>query len=84
MYYYKFIDNEGNKTYQAHYDEVIREEMKEITEEEYNAVVEEFRAKAEAETEVSEQSKDARIAALEKENAGLLYQLLTGEELIDA
>ena len=84
MHYYKFTDIDGNTTYQAHNDTVIREEMTEITEEEYNSVIAELQAKAEAETEDSEQSKDERIAALEKENAALLYQLLTGEELTDA
>lgn len=84
MFFYKYIDKKGNVTYQAHNDAVIREEMTEITEEEYNSVIAELQAKAEAETEASEQSKDERIATLEKENAALLYQLLTGEELTDA
>ncbi len=55
----------------------------EITEVEYNSAIEELRAQSEAEAETAEQSKDERIAELEAENAALLYQVLTGEELTD-
>ena len=55
----------------------------EITEVEYNSAIEELRAQNEAEAETAEQSKDERIAELEAENAALLYQVLTGEELAD-
>ena len=65
----------------------------EITEVEYNSAIEELRAQNEAEAEAiaaAEQSKDERIAELEAENskleaenAALLYQVLTGEELAD-
>lgn len=83
MKYYKFTDQNGNITYQSHIVEVIRDEMTEITEEEYFSVLAEFQAKAEAETESAEQSKEDRIAELEAENAALLYQVLTGEEFTD-
>ncbi len=84
MYYYKFTDKNGNVTYQAHKDAVSREEMTDITESEYNAVAEELRIQAEKENQESENSKDEYIKALENENAALLYQILTGEELTDA
>ncbi|MBQ7962439.1 MAG: hypothetical protein IJ289_07540 [Clostridia bacterium] len=83
MKYYKFTDQNGHITYQSHIAEVIRDEMTEITEEEYFSVLAELQAKANAETESAEQSKDDRIAELEAENAALLYQVLTGEELTD-
>ncbi len=83
MKYYKFTDQNVNITYQSHIAEVIRDEMTEITEEEYFSVLAELQAKAEAETESAEQSKDDRIAELEAENAALLYQVLTGEEFTD-
>ncbi len=84
MYYYKFIDKYGNVTYQAHNDAVSRDEMTEITESEYNDVIEELRMTAENEIQKEEQSKDEYIKALETENASLLFRILTGEELSDA
>ena len=84
MFYYKFIDKDGNVTYQAHNKAVKREEMLEITETEYNTVAEELRKKAESEMQKEELSKDAYIKELENENAALLYRILTGEELTDA
>lgn len=84
MYYYKFTDKDGNVTYQAHNDEVSRDEMTEITEAEYNRILEELRMTAENEIQKEEQSKDEYIKALETENAALLFRILTGEELSDA
>ena len=84
MFYYKFIDKDGNVTYQAHNKAVEREEMLEITETEYNTVAEELRKKAESEMQKEDLSKDAYIRELENENAALLYRILTGEELTDA
>ena len=81
MYYYKFIDKDNNVTYQAHECEVLRDEMIMITEDEYNNVIETLRADAEKENQEDESSKDAYIRLLESENAALLYQILTGEEL---
>lgn len=54
-----------------------------ITEEEYNAAIEKLIKSAESEEIAYEKSKDDRIAELEAENAALLYQVLTGEELTD-
>ena len=81
--YYKFTDDNGNTTFQSHEKEVNHPKMEEITEEEYISKIEEFRAKADAEMFAAEQSKDERISELEEENAALLYQVLTGEELTD-
>ena len=39
--------------------------------------------KAQEEQNIVEQSKDEQIAALEQENAALLFQILTGEEYAD-
>ena len=83
MKYYKFIDDNGNVTYQSHAKEVNHPKMQEITENEYIAILEELKANAEAEVETEEQSKDERIAELEAENAALLFQVLTGEEYAD-
>ena len=81
MKYYKFIDDDGNVTYQSHTKEVNHPKMQEIMENEYIAILEELKTNAEVEVETEEQSKDERIAELEEENASLLYQILTGEEL---
>lgn len=54
-----------------------------ITEEEYNAAIAEIEAKAQAEFEAEQQAEQSYIEQLEAENAALLYQLLTGEELTD-
>ena len=81
MKYYVFIDEYGNETYQTHQHEVSHPNMYEITEEDYNKKVEEFIAIAEAELQESEKAKDDRIAELEEENAALLFQLLTGEDM---
>ena len=81
MKYYKFTDNNGNVTYQSHTKEVNHPKMQEITEAEYIAFLEESKTKAETEVETGEQSKDERIVELEAENAALLYQILTGDEL---
>lgn len=81
MYYYRFTDKNGNVTYQAHNKAVSRDEMTEITESEYNDIIEELRMNAEKEMQEEENSKDEYIRALENENAALLYQILTGEEL---
>ncbi|MBQ6165248.1 MAG: hypothetical protein IJK23_12300 [Clostridia bacterium] len=59
----------------------------EITEEEYNAGVAEIEARIALRAErihaAQEQSKDERIEELERENAALLFELLTGEEYTD-
>lgn len=83
MKYYKEIKNGEIVSYQKYRYAVDLTDLVEITEEEYFSVLAEFHAKAEAETESAEQSKDDRIAELEAENAALLYQVLTGEVLQD-
>ena len=55
----------------------------EISEEEYKTAIEELQRRLESEETEAEQTKDERIAELEAENAALLYQVLTGEELTD-
>lgn len=60
--------------------------LTEVSQEEYTAAIEELNLKFQQETETAaaeEKSKDERIAELEEENAALLYQILTGEELSD-
>lgn len=80
---YKEIKNGKIVSYQKYRYAVDLTDLVEITEEEYFSVLAELQAKAEAETESAEQSKDDRIAELEAENAALLYQVLTGEEFTD-
>lgn len=96
MKYYKFIDSDGNETFQSHVTPVIRPEMVEITEDEYNAEIIRLQQKAQEELNEIEQSKDDYIAELEAtnaeltevnsmleaENAALLFQNLTGEDFI--
>lgn len=81
MHYYK--QNWQGGTYQTFAEPVSCAELTEITAAEYNAGVAALQALAEEEDAAAEQSKDEQIAALEQENAALLYQLLTGEEYTD-
>lgn len=83
MHYYKETENESIVGYFSNTISVNDARFEEITKEEYDNAMEEMKAKAELEIELAEQSKDARIAELEAENAALLYQVLTGEELTD-
>lgn len=58
----------------------------EITKDEYDKAITEINARIEAEmAKIEQEEKDnyERIAALEEENAALLYKLLTGEDLED-
>ena len=81
MHYYK--QNCRGGTYQPFAEPVSCAELTEISEAEYNAGVAALVAQAEEEDAAAEQTKDEQIAALEQENAALLYQLLTGEEYSD-
>ena len=93
MYYYKIIENEKLVSLEKRSSPSTDDAMIAITEEEYNETLAELNAQYEAESEAiaaAEQSKDERIAELEAEkaeleaeNAALLYQVLTGEELAD-
>lgn len=55
-----------------------------ITEEEYNAAVAKIEEESAKEIRLQEEAEQTYIEQLEKENAALLYQLLTGEEFINA
>ena len=81
MHYYK--QNWLGGTYQTFDYPVSCDGLLEISEAEYNAGVAALLAQAEEEDAAAEQTKDEQIAALEQENAALLYQLLTGEEYTD-
>lgn len=83
MKYYKQIKDGEVQAYHALTGSVGWESFVEITEDEYHAKISELQKIAEAEQSAAEQSKDERIAELEAENAALLYQVLTGEELTD-
>ena len=83
MKYYKQIENEIITAYISSVDECENEILVEITQEEYSSAIEEMRAKNLSDEEASEQSKDELIAELEKQNAALLYQVLTGEVYSD-
>ena len=83
MYYYKVVVDGQIINYQVTNTPLTDDLLVEMTEAEYNADVAALLALAEEEDAAAEQSKDEQIAALEQENAALLYQLLTGEEYTD-
>ncbi len=83
MKYYKQIENETITAYISSEDDCENEILVEITQEEYSSAIEQMIAKNLSEEKASEQSKDDLIAELEKENAALLYQVLTGEVYSD-
>ena len=78
MYYYK-LNIDELISYQEWEQPLTSsgDNIEEVTEEEYNVAI----AATEQIIEQEEQSKDEQIAALEEENAALLYKLLTGEDL---
>ncbi len=83
MKYYKHTNN-GVTYYEARETEItVSNNCIEILKEDYETAVESIQTKIEAEAQAAEQSKNDRIAELEAENAALLYQLMTGEELTD-
>lgn len=84
MKYYKITENEEIVGYSAtEYDKSDSPDYVRISKDEYDASIARIKAKAQAEAEAAEIDKDKRIETLEKENAALLYQLLTGEEYAD-
>ena len=83
MYYYKVVVDGQVINYQETNTPLTDDLLVEMTEAEYNAGVAALQALAEEEDAAAEQTKDEQIAALEQENAALLYQLLTGEEYTD-
>ena len=80
MYYYKVVVDGQVINYQVTNTPLTDDLLVEMTEAEYNADVAALLAQAEEEEDAAaEQTKDEQIAALEQENAALLFQLLTGE-----
>lgn len=94
MYYYKTVENNQIISIETRRHKVTAATMIEITSDEYQQLLSEMIGKFEKSTSElihEEQAKAERIAALEAENskleaenAGLLYQVLTGEELSNA
>ena len=77
MYYYC-----KNGTYYAQDAEITDPSFVPITQDAYQtavAALQQQAAEEAAEAAAEEKSKDEKIAALEQENAELLFQLLTGE-----
>ena len=81
MYYYRQNLENGGTAYQASEFPCESTVLIEISEEEYIKCTEELFSSSD--DEYSEENKDKRIEELEKENAALLYQLLTGDEYTD-
>ena len=80
MFYYKVVV-EGQIVNYQETDEPLNDDLLvEMTETEYNKEVSALLALAAEQNAAAEQSKDEQIAALEQENAALLFQILTGEE----
>ena len=80
MFYYKVVV-EGQIVNYQETDEPLNDDLLvEMTETEYNKEVSALLALAAEQDATAEQSKDEQIAALEQENAALLFQILTGEE----
>ena len=86
QYYYKEIKNGEIWSYQVWEYPVTIPNLIEISEAEYNSAMEQFQAQAEEKYRLAEEAflaEQKRIENLEKENASLLFQLLTGEEYTD-
>lgn len=80
MFYYKVVV-EGQIVNYQETDEPLNDDLLvEMTETEYNKEVSALLALVAEQDAAAEQSKDEQIAALEQENAALLFQILTGEE----
>ena len=89
-YYKKWFEEESRYQYEERYTASTDETMIEISQEEYETETakqwEEYIASLPTEEISSEPTYDellAENAELEKENAALLFQMLTGEELTD-
>lgn len=80
MFYYKVVVEGQIVNYQATDEPLNDDLLVEMTETEYNKEVSALLALAADQDAAAEQSKDEQIAALEQENAALLFQILTGEE----
>lgn len=89
-YYRKWLEEEQRYQYEQRKQSVDDASMTELTKEEYDAEVAEQWNAYLASLPAEEQSESpiyeeliAKNAELEAENAALLYQVLTGEELTD-
>lgn len=78
MKYYKEIKNGKITSYQLRDEVVNSQNYVEITEEEYNQAMEELISVINIDNTINE---NPTYEELEQENAELLYELLTGEEL---
>ena len=83
MFFYKVTHDGVIVALQTSDKEIIDDNLVIISEEEYAALMTDIQKQTESENTKTEQTKDERIAALEAENAALLYQVLTGEVLQD-
>lgn len=83
IYYYK--TREDIVRYGTSSNEIFEDDPQciPISEEEYNYAIAELEEIAKIEAERIELEELSRIEALEKENAALLFQILTGEEYTD-
>lgn len=84
MRFYKEITDGAVTGFFSNTRAVERTGLTEITQEEYDNAIAEMQIKLQEETAQFTEQKDMYIRELENENAGLLYRLLTGEELTDA
>lgn len=79
-YYYKRVESIGtiyeSRTFPSAFGE-------EISEEEYNDAITQLEAEIETENAEITKKRENRILELEKENAALLYELLTGEAFVE-
>lgn len=82
MYYYKHMNEELSKVLGYETSDLPNETpcYVELSEEEFGQIMEEIQTELEAGQSPTEEE---RIAELEKENAALLYQVLTGEVYSD-
>lgn len=83
MKYYKTVKNNEIVSLEARPMASTDSNMIEMSEEEYTSLSLELAEKALAEEQAAEQAQENYVAELEAENAALLYQVLTGEELTD-
>ena len=89
MYYFKTLNDDGtlNALHSSSNDGAVRDSsLIPISQEEFEEILAEMDKKAEEEARIAEEeilAEQKRIENLEKENASLLFQLLTGEEYTD-
>jgi len=85
MYFYEEKHSDGSVTYCETNMKRDTENFNEITESEYTSIFENMMAEAQGLSRTEEaariEAEQTYIEQLEEENASLLFQLLTGEEL---